>query len=469
MKHLTFTVFLLLIHIIVQAQGLDVHKDKRHLQNEDGTPFFWLADTGWEIFHKLTKEESAFYLRNRAGKGFNVIQTVLLGELNGLTVPNADGELPLKNLDPATPNEKYFEHVDWVVKKAAEYGIYLAITPTWGAHVEDIPHPLFENHAVFTKENARAYGEFLGNRYKDSWNIIWIMGGDRSPVGYMEIWDNMAEGISTADKGKHLMTYHIYGGLSSSLYLHKRPWLDFNMIQSGHGRVFNDNHTLVKHDYALEPTKPTIDGEPIYEDIPIGFTSVNGRATDYHCRVAGYQAVFAGAFGHTYGHNSLWQMYRKGDTPILGAEKTWDQAIHSTGSYQMQHLKNLMLSRPFFSRVPAQELLGSLDYPGVDMPHATCDQVPGQKNATYMMVYMPFYGSHTIKTNKLQGEEIRAWWFDPRTGNAFLIGTFPNTNAFNVPWNGRIREGEGGPDWVLVLDDASKNYPAPGTQVFVNR
>ena len=93
MKLLAFSIFLCLAHITVQTQWLDVHEDKRFLQNENGTPFFWLGDTGWEIFHKLNKDESAFYLRNRAGKGFNVIQTVLLSEINGLPMHTMNGKM----------------------------------------------------------------------------------------------------------------------------------------------------------------------------------------------------------------------------------------------------------------------------------------------------------------------------------------------------------------------------------------
>jgi hypothetical protein len=69
------------------------------------------------------------------------------------------------------------------------------------------------------------------------------------------------------------------------------------------------------------------------------------------------------------------------------------------------------------------------------------------------------------------GDRIRASWFDPRTGEATLIGESPKTEAgdsqadvlrgdvartFTPPTSGP------GNDWVLVVDDASKNYPPPG-------
>ena len=112
--------------------NLKVSENKHFLMFEDGTPFFYLGDTGWELFHRLTKEETEKYLENRRSKGFTVIQAVVLAELDGLNTPNAEGNKPLINNNPLTPNEKYFEHVDWVLKKAEEKGIFIGMLPTWG-------------------------------------------------------------------------------------------------------------------------------------------------------------------------------------------------------------------------------------------------------------------------------------------------------------------------------------------------
>ena len=118
------------------AQSLRVSANHRYLVKRDGTPFFYLADTAWELFHRLNRSEIDYYLRNRAGKGFTVIQATLLAEDNGLSVPNAEGELPLLNFDPATPNDKYFSLVDYIVDKAAADDLYMALLPTWGSWVD---------------------------------------------------------------------------------------------------------------------------------------------------------------------------------------------------------------------------------------------------------------------------------------------------------------------------------------------
>ena len=111
--------------------NLKVSENKHFLQFEDGTPFFYLGDTGWELLHRLNRDETETYLENRRMKGYTVIQTVVLAELDGLDTPNAEGNRPLVNNNPLTPDEKYFQHVDWFVKKAEEKGLFIGMLPTW--------------------------------------------------------------------------------------------------------------------------------------------------------------------------------------------------------------------------------------------------------------------------------------------------------------------------------------------------
>ena len=108
-----------------------VSSNKRFLL-KDGKPFFWLGDTGWELFHRLTREEADKYLKRRSEQGFTVIQAVVLAEFDGLHTPDANGDIPLINDDPAKPNEKYFEHVDYIIDKANSYNMNIAVLPTWG-------------------------------------------------------------------------------------------------------------------------------------------------------------------------------------------------------------------------------------------------------------------------------------------------------------------------------------------------
>ena len=261
-----------------QPRRLEVMGNGRYLQDSTGKPFFYLGDTAWELFHRLNREEADRYLENRARKGFTVIQAVVLSEIGGLDAPNAYGDLPLLDRDPTRPNEAYFRHVDYIVDKAEELGLFIGMLPTWGSYWKLVG----ENRIhLFTEESARSYGRFLGNRYRDK-PVIWILGGDQdiqSDAEYALI-DAMARGLREGDGGTHLITYHPRGPGRSAERLHKAAWLDFNMFQSSHAAHDHDNGLFVERDLALEPKKPTLDGEPRYEAIPVGFYWADANRLD---------------------------------------------------------------------------------------------------------------------------------------------------------------------------------------------
>ena len=254
----------------IKHDYLKVSKNGRYLEDSNGKPFLYLGCTAWELFHRLNREEAVEYLQNRKEKGFTVIQAVVLSESDGLRTTNAYGEFALNDFNPEKPNEKYFEHIDFVVNKAEELGLYIGMLPTWGDKVPNIIGGY--GPIIFTPENARNYGEFLGKRYKDK-PIIWILGGDRnvdSDTTY-NIWKNMAEGLKAGDQGKHLISYHPRGVHSSSYWLHNEEWIDFNMYQTAHFHRYQKVYENAMDDYSLLPVKPTMDAEPAYEDMPMEF------------------------------------------------------------------------------------------------------------------------------------------------------------------------------------------------------
>jgi hypothetical protein len=252
------------------------------------------------------------------------------------------------------------------------------------------------------------------------------------------------------------MTFHPRGRTASSEWFHKENWLDFNMVQSGHRRYDQDtsakekrhfgedNWRFMDYDYALSPVKPTIDGEPSYEMIPQGLHDTTEiRWKDYDVRRYGYWSVFSGAFGYTYGHNSVMQMHQPSDTSsAYGSKEFWTSAINAPGAGQMIHLKNLMLSRPFLERVPDQSLIAGPNGERYNRLLAT-------RGKNYAMVYT--YTGRNIKVNmgKIEGNKVKASWFNPRDGKTTLIGEFGNKGEeyFNPP--GEEKEGN---DWVLILD-----------------
>ncbi len=437
------------------APMLKVSENHRYLVTARGEPFFWLGDTAWELFHRLNREEADRYLRNRAALRFTVVQAVALAELDGTGAPNAYGNVPLVDRDPTRPVEAYFQHVDWVVARANELGIVVAMLPTWGSGWHD-------GKPIFNRTNAEVYGEWLGRRYRGA-SLVWVLGGDR-PVEtpeQLEVLRAMARGLRKGDGGAHLMTFHPPGANSSSTWLHNEPWLDFNMRQNGHVLEYAGRYEKTRADYDRQPVKPVLDGEPIYEDHPVDFNAGRlGHSVSADVRRPLYWDLFCGAFGHTYGHHSVWQMWDPQRPPINNPLMPWTEAILQPGAAQMQHGRALMESRPFLTRIPADDVLmeGSIRsaMPGSGVYHFSATR---DTDRTYAMVYAPVGRPFAVRLEALKASRIKAWWFNPRTGKATQAGSFAakGEKRFNTPTPGELL------DWVLVLDDAACGYPPPGS------
>src|SRR5436190_8715048 len=173
-----FLFFLSLIFLKQSFSQFTISDNHRYLL-KNGKPFFWLGDTGWELFHRLTREEADQYLKRRSEQGFTVIQAVVLAEFDGLHTPNAYGDKPLFNDDPTKPNEAYFKQVDYVIDKSNSYNINIAILPTWGDKI--FKSSWGTGPEIFNTTNAKVYGKWIGDRYKDKVNVLWVLGGDRNP------------------------------------------------------------------------------------------------------------------------------------------------------------------------------------------------------------------------------------------------------------------------------------------------
>jgi Protein of unknown function (DUF4038)/Putative collagen-binding domain of a collagenase len=443
---------------------LKVSADHRFIVRENGEPFFYLADTAWELLHRLDRKDAAEYLRIRAEQGFTVVQAVALAETDGLTDPNPYGKLPLIDKDPTRPaitpganpskgpEYDYWDHVDYIIDEANRNGLYVGLLPTWGRWVVKDPR---KDESIFTVASAQTYGEFLGKRFSRK-GVVWILGGDRKAAGVEDIWRAMAKGIAIGVAGKEdydavLMSFHPTGAATSSTSFHNDPWLDINMQQTGHGLAENTQPwAKIAADYALQPPKPVIDAEPLYEDHPLAFRSTQyGYSLDAHVRQRAYWDLFSGSIGHTYGNHAVWQMYTPNRKPVNGPLMYWTEAIHRPGANEMRYVRELIESRPVLSRVPDQTLVAD-ELQGSDHISAT-------RGDGYAFIYDAQGRPFTVRMGKISGDRVKCWWFNPRSGDASDAGEFENagTRDFKAPSVGF------GSDWVLILDDASKNYKPP--------
>jgi hypothetical protein len=440
-----------------------------------------LGDTAWQLIHATTREECSYYLRTRATQGFTVVQATVLAEFDGLNQPSALGERPFVNNDPTQPNEKYFDRVVEIVAEAAGRGLYVALLPTWG---DKLTAPWGDGPRVFRQDNlpvARSYARYLGRKLKGRSNVVWMLGGDRpakldptkadqwpqnaaTAAGFAPdqdwtpIWREMAAGLGEGTGTPPLCLYHPQGGdQTTSVLLPHESWLAIHGMQSGHGGgrdlpVWN----LIARDFDLVPAKPTLDLEPNYEDHPYNpwpkWDPASGYFRAHDVRKQTYRSVFAGGCGVTYGHHAVWQFAGSRREVINHADRDWTQALHRPAATQMRFLRQLIESRPFFTRIPDPALIvGDSGAGGLHL------QATRDRQGSYAFVYFPQSDqSATLDLSRLAATRLRWWWFDPRTGVGALRG--------EIDGGGRreFRSPPSGPDWVLVLDDAARGFAPPG-------
>lgn len=491
---LRFGILTLLIAASLAAQvrsdmALKVSTDGHSLVTRaDGRPVFLLGDTVWTMTHLIHREDVPYYLEVRKKQGFNMVFLSGVTEAGGLQ-PNAMGDEPYATIatgtsaksgppqmpticpaeidpslihdftqplvtegaDPANAEAyDYWDHLEFLIDQAAAASMYVALNPVVGTcYVRD-------GHV--TPGNSEAIGRFFGKRYGHFGNVIWVLGGDITPVAKetdLEVYRKMAKGIvigatGSEDYSRLTMTYHPQGRMSSSSHLHGEPWLTFNMQQTGQSD--EAHYSSIAKDYALTPAKPVLDGEAWYEELPNRIRPGNRHANDFDVRKRAYWSVFAGSFGHTYGENSVMQLWAPGvqaykQIPTIH----WKQALFRPGAVQLGFLRKLIESRPMLNRMPAQDLL-------VGSAEEFNDRRQATRGDGYLFVYSTSGSIVEINMGGISGERARAWWFNPRDGSTTLIGEMSNSGAatFQPPTRGI------GQDWVLVIDDAAKPFPAPG-------
>ena len=437
-------IFIGILFIFSSYAQIKISSSGKYFEISEKKPFFWLADTGWNLFNSLTKEEISNYLDNRKSKGFNVIQCVVVAEIE-----NRYGELPFNDMNPSKPNEKYFQLIDWVLNEAASRGIHIALLPTWG-------HSVYDNPPLFDEKNAFEYGLFLGKRYKDTRNLLWVLGGDKpaydETMDWRPVYRAMWKGIKNAG-ARQLVTYHPVGESSSTQFWNCEDILDFNMLQSGHRVPDLPVWEWIKRDRAYMPFKPVIDSEANYEGHPINWNPSNGYFTAYDVRKQLYRSVFSGAAGATYGHHSIWQFYYENKENISHALKFWQDAMDEPAAFQAGYLRNLIESRDNINRITKWEMV-------IDSPVEAAKYIAPfyEENGNYAMIYIPSAQRVEIDTKYVNGEEIRAWWFNPKNNQAQEIGKFIKKPRMTFTPPSLDKDS----DWVLVIDDASKQYNAPG-------
>ena len=470
---------------------LRISDNGRYFVKPDGTPFIWLADTAWTVPARLAWDDVQHYMKTRKEQGFTVLQMVVLDPEFNADMRNPCGIKALWNDDLLKPEEAYFSYVDRVLDQAEAYGFYVLLLPVWGELVVGWDWSGGTHKKLVTEKNAFAYGKWLGSRLRHRSNILWCLGGDRMPVtrgeDFRPVWREMAEGLSDGLTGKRLkynadreewkkllMTYHACheaetGKCSTfSYWTTEDMWISFTMLQSGHG-LYKKNYELVEEERKPKPfgdmelIYPVWDGEPAYEMMPTSWpvTDENSFHGTYMVRKRAYWALFAGAFGHTYGHASVWCTAKEQDKNIV-CRHTWAEAIQSEGSKQMKILRDFMEAYPLNEFVPCRERLlrQAAEEDLLDLH----EEALASKEKKQMLVYFAADTEECIDVTGVftegtetgtgdpdgdegpvqESQQPFAAWFDPADGSL--------TEAFAV----RISESEDGKKIISVRNDSQR-------------
>jgi hypothetical protein len=396
--------------------------------DQQGAPFLIQGDAPWSIISGLTREEEEQYLENRRQKGFNsIIVNLIEHKFHGPVDRYGEGPFTTPG-DFSTPNEKYFEHADWVIRKAAEKGIQVFLAPIYLGYIHT-DEGWVEEALANGPEKCRGWGRYLGKRYRDFDNLVWIMGGDRNPETARVDIDAVAAGIKEFDS-RHLFTAHCHPENSAVDQYKNDGWLDLNDTYS-YGIV----HRMLLADYDRTPAMPYFLIETTYEG--------EHNASAVQIRRQAYWALLCGATGQFLGNRPIWLF-----------DPGWQQAMDATGSQDMMRLKALFTSRPWFDLVPDEKhevvVDGIGEFRGLDYLAAARTSDGGT-----VIAYLPTTRTFTVDLSKVSGTAAQAWWYNPRTGKTDSAGEFATgtKQKFTPPSDG---------DWVLVVDDTARNLAAPG-------
>jgi hypothetical protein len=434
---------------------IQVSANGRYLVDQNNQPFFATGDDAWSLFTELSNSDVETYLADRASRGYNTLWIALADNVYQSNPPkNFYGNVPFDGADFTDEDSTYWAHVDYLLQRTQAYGISAWVSPAFvgltssGGYLNSY---LDSSDAVMT-----AYGAWLGNRYKNFPNIVWVLGGDCDPTisGLYQKIDDLGSGIRSTDPvhpitleaARYTTQGSAPGGGYSSLEafpvagLPVPAWLTVNW-------VYNTEPTIVSganRNYTRSPFLPPILGEDWYED--------ENNMTEFQVRQEGYEAILAGAYlGRIFGNDSIWSFnVTKWENPN---PPSWQSQLSSVGSTAQESLGELFRSRKHWMLVPD---LNNTVLTAGQQSGATLALAASTSDGQCIIAYISAGQTVTINLSKISDSSAQAWWFNPQTAAATYVGAYATTasQTFTPP---------DGNDWVLVVDAASENLGAPGT------
>jgi hypothetical protein len=413
----------------------------RYLVDQQGVPFLILGESPQSMIGNLSEADADLFLSNRKSHGFNTVWINLL--CAGGTACNADGTTfdgiapfttghGLSTYDLSTPNEAYFTRADRMLQLAAKYGFLVHLNPA-----ETISWlPVLRSNGL---AKARAYGRYLGMRYKDFPNLVWQSGNDfqtwRTSPSDDALVREVALGIKETDP-HHLQTVQLNDPVSSSLDDSSwAPIISLNAVYT-----YFPAYAEVLHAYNQSTSTPVFLVETSYEFEPLyHVTTLAGM------RHQEYWTALSGATGQLYGNDYMWR-FKTG----------WQNQLNSPGAVQFGQMKALFEPRAWYELVPDQGhtvvTAGYGTFSSTDSiagnDYVTAARTPSGK---LVMAYVPSARTITVDMSQLSGP-VTARWYDPVVGTFTSIAGSPFANTGLSDFTTPGTHADGAEDWVLVLE-----------------
>jgi hypothetical protein len=371
----------------------------RYLVDEDDRPVFLNGDTAWSIVVSTLPEEWDGYFADRAARGFNAVIVNAIEALFTADPPRTiDGIEPFRQPgDLTAPNPAYWARVDGVLDGAARHGIHVLLAPLYLGYVD--PHyPGFTSQqegwhqavAASDEQGCRTYGRFLGERYRDRENLIWVIGGDRNPGELRDRMRAFVAGILEMDD-QHLVTAHVHPDSSPVEEYEGDAWLTLNQTYS-YGIV----HRKLLEDYERQPIRPFILFETTYEG--------EHEASDLQIRRQAWWALTCGATGQFFGNFPVWVM-----------APGWRAALDTPSARAMSHLATFAGAVEWWRLEPDTHrrllVAGLGEANGLDRATAAI-----AADGTSAVIYVPTPRTITVNLDVLAGWVCVLRWFDPVDG-----------------------------------------------------
>lgn len=417
------------IRLGVSELLLGVSGDGRYLVSGSGTPVFINADAVWSLGVQITDEEVDTYLANRQAKGFNAILMNLIEKSACTNAPNdIYDNPPFTGEALTTPNETYFARMDAIIESAASYGMVVFLAPLYGGYSD--AGGWRTDVTAASNEDMTWWGDYVGNRYKDYPNIVWVIWGDCDPTTWIAKMLYMIAALQAQDSN-HLMTAHHNRGSLATDYWTDDSWITLNSSYS----TYLNLPAKIDDGYAYSPTKPVIQIEAYYEGGDQGMNSQGLRAQQYW-------SILEGACGMFFGNTPLWEFAFEGGD--------WVAAMDLQGSYDASRWGTFFNSKAWYNLVPdlthtvltvGYGTKGTADYAACAI---TADD-------TLAIIYMPSNRTMTVDMSEF-ADTVTCRWFDPTDGSYEVDAASPHANSGTHDFSHAGTNSDGDADWVLILE-----------------